>query len=258
MKNNRKLTWNKILAIVFLISLVILSVRIVPPLYTWNNENNKLQQPRTFHMMFSYNLNEIPYTVGNETYDIVIDLTLNYPHGTLIVDDPVSIHGIAIIKPSINQKVKGSITIWFQNAQAYPETQDEKGITKGQDLILSKKQDNNTLVGNTTIVWVLEGTYSPKMIMIYTNETGTHIISTDVSPDVAVTVYPKEKLAQIVTNKVSIILAIAFYFLAIIGTISISLSLWDRKPKTQNEKNNSKYEDDTTKIKHNEKKKRER
>ena len=200
-------TWNNYLAIILLVILVLLSVFIIMPhLYTWNIENNNLQQPRAFHIVFSHNFDKIPFNIDNETSDVTIDVTLTYPHGTLIVDDPVDISGIAILNPSISRHVK-SVTIYFQMAQAYPIFQDENGITKGQDLLINQSQNGNKLTGNTTVVWTLEGTYYAEGGLVFTNETGTYALHLGFSSDVAITVYPKEKLAQIVTNNVSMILA---------------------------------------------------
>lgn len=235
-------TWSRRLAIVLLILLFLLSIYIFPSINTWNIENNNLQQPRTSHITFKYNFDEQRIDVGETPSDILIDVALRYPRGTLIVDDPIDISGIAIQYGSLDQHVE-SLTIWFQNALAYPVTQDENGITEGRDLLINISQGNNKLVGNTTVVWVLEGTYNPLLGLVFTNETGTYAFYAGMSTDVAITVYPKAELAQILTNNVSMILTIAFYVLALVGTGNLVVLLWDRKPLTQNKKENSQAQD---------------
>jgi len=233
MKRTWKIHRNRYVAIGLGVILFLLSVYILPSIHSWNIENNNLQQPRTAHIAFKYNFNEQPINVG-ETPDVEIDVALRYPHGTLIVDDPVDISGVAVQHGSFDQRVR-SLTIWFQNALAYPVTQDENGITEGRDLLINVTQGNNKLIGNTTVVWVIEGTYNPELGLMFTNETGTYARYVGVSSSVAITVYPKAQLAQIVTNNVSITLAIAIYGLTVVGTLNIIFSLWDRKPSTQNE-----------------------
>jgi len=194
-----------------------------------------------------YNFNEQPINVGENPPDVQIDVALRYPHGTLIVDDPVNISGVAIQYGSLDQHIQ-SLTIWFQNALSYPITQDENGMTEGIDLLMNVSQGNNKLIGSITAVWVLEGTYNPELSIVFTNETSTYAKYVGVSPSVAITVYPKAELAQIITNNVSMILTIAFYILTVVGTSSLVLSLWDREPSTQDEKKNTHDRDRPTNI----------
>lgn len=236
MNNNVYWTGIKIVAIVLIIFLIIIIsfCYFLPVIKTWNDINKELEQERTFHIVFGYNFDSQMGVMENETRDLKIDINLTYPHGTLIVDDPVNISGIAIQKETSDYNIT-SVTLSFQNALAYPVTQDENGFTKGQNLILWER-DENKLIGNTTFIWVLEGKYYPKLGFVYTNKTGRHV-QTATSPDVAITVYPKLELAQIITNSVSITLAVIIYILTIVGTGSLILSILNRKPSAQNKNN---------------------
>jgi hypothetical protein len=244
--NNKKYwTFNKIISIGLIIFLLFVSVLVVPLLIKWNNENNNLQKARNSHIVFGYSFNnEMIYPQGGQP-DLQIDVSLTYPHGSIIVDDPIYISGIAIQNESIPQTIT-HVSIGFQNVLAYPIKQNQNGITNETNLYLWKKVGNK-ISGNTTITWDLEGTYYPRLAIIYSNETGQQTIPA-YSSDVAITVYPREKLTQIVTNNVTMILSIILYFLSIIGTVGLSITLWDRKPSSQNKKDDTKSNDNTTNI----------
>lgn len=246
MNNHKKYwTWNKFSSIVLLLFLVFVSLLILPSIFNWSIENNNLQKARTSHIVFGYSFNnEMIYPQGGKP-DLQIDVSLTYPHGSIIVDDPIYISGIAIQNKSIPQTIT-RVSIGFQNVLAYPIKQNENGITNETNLFLWKREGNK-ITGNTTITWEIEGTYYPRMAIIYTNETGGHV-EPAISSDVAITVYPREKLTQIVTNNVSMILTIALYFLSIIGTLSLSITLWDRIPSSKNKKNDAKSNDNTTNV----------
>ena len=47
---------------------------------------------------------------------------------------------------------------------------------------------------------------------------------------VAITVYPKSQLVQIVTNKATILLAFVGYLIALVGVFNLLYSLWERDP----------------------------
>jgi hypothetical protein len=207
-------------------------------LYEWYNANINLQRARTFHITFFYYFSGQSSTPAGSIPDITFDLTVNYPHGTLIVDDPITISGIALVNASIPQHIR-SMTVYFKNAQAYPPTQDVNSITKGTDLLLFPTQNSSIFTGTATMIWTLEGTYNPYFIVTY--ETGTRVYATPLlMSDVFITVYPKMQYAQTVTNNVSMILAISVYIFTLVGTLNFVLSLWDRQPSTQENKNNRK------------------
>jgi hypothetical protein len=216
----------------------------------WNNSNIDLQKARTIHTMFFYYFNGQSVTVEGSIPDIVVDLTVCYQRGTLIVDDPVTVSGVAVVNTSIPQHVR-SIAVHFQNSQAYPIRQDSENITEGIDLLLEPTQNSSRFMGTATMVWSLEGVYNPYFAITYDDSTGVHGTPLAISRDVAITVYPKEQLAQIVTSNVSMILTISVYLLTLVGTGSLILSLWDRKQSPQKGKNNTENTDSSTKVTNN-------
>lgn len=220
---------NKSLAIAVIILFLIVSVYVGSILNEWNKTNDKLQQPRTFHITFFYFFNGQGSTPQGYIPDIKVDLSVSYERGTLIVDDPVTISGIAVVNSSIPQQIR-SITFHFQNAQNFPVKQNNENITEGADILLYPTQNSSIFVGTAIMSWALEGNYNPYFGVTYTfsNQTGTYITPLAISSDVAITVYPKTQYAQTVTSNVSMILAVAVYVLTIIGTGSLVLTLWDR------------------------------
>lgn len=238
-------TWNKILAIIVLIILIILSTGIIPSIVVWYNQNNELQKERAFHITFAHNLNLMVGNYENETADITIDLLLICPRGTIIVDDPIRISGVVVLNEQTSKKITNGLSIYLQNAQAYPITQNDDDITQGQNIKFYNRIDENRLIGNTTIIWSLEGSYYPMLAYELYNETGQgeRFIGTS---DVKITVYPKSELAQIITNNVQMIFTIALYLLTVAGTGSLILSLWDReKPDYKKERNREQSCSDT-------------
>ena len=85
-------------------------------------EISNIEQPRIFHLPFDYNF-------YNESIvpDIQMDLEVRCPRGILIEGDPVDISGVAVANTQIAQQVV-DVAINFQNSQAYPITQDDRGI----------------------------------------------------------------------------------------------------------------------------------
>jgi hypothetical protein len=234
----------QIIAIFLLFSLLIVSAFVVPILIESNTENSDIAQPRTFPIHLAYNFSNSPAYDSTSGPDIEFDLAMHYPRGTLIVDDPVEISGIAVLNSPRSQNVK-SISIGFQNSLAWPITQDSKGISQETNLFLNRAQGGR-LLGNATIVWVVEGTYSPKITLDFFNGPPQPTASSDV----AITVYPKSQLAQLVTNKASIDLAFAAFFLALVGTLNIIYNLWVKGLPSHNRnnftpKNNGKCDDKT-------------
>lgn len=235
----KALNKSQILAIFIIVFFIVITfLYILPSMIAWSETNNDLDKERNFHMGFFYYFSGQGATPEGSIPDVQMDLTVHYNRGTLVVDDPVTISGLAVINASIPQNIF-SMTIHFQNALSSPLTRNSDNITQGTDLLLIPTQNSSIYVGTATMQWALEGSYSPYMIITFSNSSGRFVTQTYVSPDVSITVYPKYQYAQIVTNNVNMILAISVYFLTLVGTGSLVLSLWDRKQKVQNSDNNS-------------------
>ncbi len=210
--------------------------------------NGELEKPRTFHATFGYNFNgryEIPC---DASADLEIDLAVTYKHGTLVVDDPVEMSGLAIFNssafPSYIDKVV-HVLMYFDNARAY-ENQGQQpnleGITQGIELDLFPTENSSRLTGNATMMWTIEGTYYPYLAFDFTNET-TIAVSGVVNYPIGrctqfgITVYPKYQYAQIVSSETSVAFTIAIYALTVMGTLNIVYYLWDWKPSIKNQDN---------------------
>lgn len=228
--------WSRILAVAILILLVISFFWVGFSLVDWSRENFDLQKPRTFHSTFGFNYaGKLTISEGSIN-DVSIDLAITYPHGTLTVDDAVTISGIAVLNQSRLEKAH-TIRISFQNAQAFPVTQDINNMTIYNTLILTATQNSSVLVGTTRLTWGIEGTYNPLFVINFFN--GTSSLSTPllISTDIAITVHPKADSAQISTNNVAMILAVVVYALTLVGTGSLILALWDRQKPPENSEN---------------------
>lgn len=183
-------------------------------------ENASLEQPRAFHIPFDHYFYKNNTTYLTNPYpDIQIDLLISYPRGILVVDDVVNISGVAIAYTPATRNIT-NIAVNFLNSQDNLETQDKNGITQGISINLRRISNSDIFVGKATMVWKLEGTYPPRLYITgYPNkESPIRYFETN---DVAITVYPKSELAQIVTNKAVLWLAIIADILAILGTINI-------------------------------------
>ena len=181
------------------------------------SQNSNLENGRDFHIRMSYNFNN-SYLHGRESpADIEIDLKMHYLRGTLIVDDPVEVAAIATLN-SLNAQNVRSLSIGFQSAQAWPQTQSDKGITKEASLIMDRIRDEREITGKTNLTWTLEGTYSTSLALNFKDGTSQE---TTWGKDWTITVYPKSQFAQIVTNKAILLLAIPAFLLAFIKIFSI-------------------------------------
>lgn len=243
-------SWSKYFALLLLVFLLVLTFWIFASLSSWNAENNNLQQPRTYHIVYGYDYNEIAPIDPSYPDDIEIDLTVHYPRSTLVVDDHVSIDGLAIVHTNPIGLNILSITIGFENSLTSPVIQTD-GITNSSNLFLDPINGTNRFTGSMNCTWAVEGTYHALMLYVMKNATGYYRSPIKQSPNMVITVYPKAELAQIMTNNASMILAIAVYALTVVGTFSLVLSLWDRQPSSQNTQGNNKNHDNSTNTKSN-------
>lgn len=227
--------WQEFIKYLFIISLVIILFQTFLVIRGSLEENASLEKSRTFHIAFDHYFYKNNTTHLTNSYpDIQIDLSVNYPRGILVVDDVVTISGIAIAYTPITRNIT-DIAVNFLNSQANPKTQDKYGITQGISINLLRIPNSNKFVGNASMVWRLEGTYYPQLFITGypNNESPIRYYKTD---DVAITVYPKSELAQIVTNKAVLWLTIIADILAILGTINIVNT---KNPTTQTENQNN-------------------
>ncbi len=224
------------IAIGIIVIILAITAYSAPYIYKSITENSDLWYPRTFDIVFSQNFNnQVGYLVHP---DMEIGLTIRHPRATLAVDDPVNVSGKAIIYNQTDVIVE-SVTIHFQNAQEFPITHNINGITKGIDLYLHPTQNKSVLTGNATMSWALEGKYYPMGAYIFKNRTGRYQKPPGISSDVAITVYPKTDLAQIVANDAILYSTIAIYFLTIVGVINLLFYLWHFSPPPRPRNNNN-------------------
>jgi hypothetical protein len=216
-------TREQIIAVSILILLIFISAYILPAIYESMAQNANLSQPRNFHITFDVTHER------NLNPEMQIDLEVRYPHQILIVDDPINISGTAVIY-SQTAKDTTDVAIYFQNAQAYPSIKNNDGITQGNSLILHLSPDKRKLVGNTTMIWRLEGTYFPRLYLKTNNTSNITYAETN---DVPIIVYPKSQFIQIITNKATLLLACAAYILAFVGAFNIIYNLWTKNPTSQ-------------------------
>ena len=220
----------KIFAIIIPIILVAVICLIVPSAAKTYIENINLQNARTFHVVIGYNYNELPISSPTIGPDILIDLTISYPRGTLIVDDPVTISGVAILNSDYARKKDIlSFTLGFQNSQFYPVTQNIDGITKESNLILSRDETNSAkFIGSTILTWTIEGSYRILASVTNTTKYGLNLgIYLGQAETPTITVYPKTQYAQLLNNNTTMIFTFTAFILTLIGTLNLVFYLWD-------------------------------
>ncbi len=214
--------------------IIIIFLSITPFIYWSFAENAAFEKAHISHIVFYCGF-------GKDSAidpDIEIDLEISYPRGILVDGDPVKIFGIAVTNTSIFENVE-IIDLVFQNGQAYPIAQDNRGITKPMSFTLSKSSNESRFEGNSTIVWNLVGTYYPEVYIQTLQNDGQRVVRHADTKDVAITVFPKTQLIQMTTNKVTLLLAFAAYLLSLIGAFNIIYNLWTKNPINQviNEEN---------------------
>ena len=235
-KKEKNWTWSKYLALILLTGLIISPFLIYSPLSDWYQKNSELQKPRAFHVVYGAYLQ-----YGSE---LAIDLTISCPKSILVVDDKVTIDGLAIVEyPSLDFEVV-NVTMGFENSLSYPVTQVNE-ITVDCNFTFDRVEPYK-FVGRTDVTWALEGTYRAILRIVWHNSSGTYLGPRILCENMALTIHPKSDLAQIVTNETSMIMTIVFFVLTIVGTFSLILTLWDRKTPAQNSSGNIREQDSTS------------
>jgi hypothetical protein len=213
----------QIVAIILSIALIMLTVILAPSIHKSFHENAKLEKPRDFHIVFGQTIHWTPRVRRIINADIFVDLVVHYPHGTLVVNDPVEISARAILNSPERQDMQSisAITLTFENAQLYPIVWDDEKISDEIHISLKQTQEKNIWTGNATIAWTLEGSYHP--LISYTSDQPRPC---GPIPNTAITVYPKSQIAQIVTNKAFLYVAIATYLVGAASVLNIIFQLW--------------------------------
>jgi len=234
-RKSRHWGWSRSVAVILLVFLALVSIYLGLTINEWNKDNVSLQQTRTFNIPFGLSFNNTRLVTPENPDDVDIDLTLTYPKATLVVDDVVTMVGLANLNTVEAQKI-AVVLLGFQNCLEYPlnKTND---IPNFMTLHIANSNGTNKLIGETEGMWQLEGQYHASVILAFKNGT---VMDAGYSQDVAVTVYPKAQYAQIVTNNVSMALTVGVYLLTVMSTGSLILTLWDREQSTQEGKNNPK------------------
>ena len=209
------------IALVLFLLLVIVSLYIIPSIRKSKKENNELQKSRKFrnNTLFSIPREFLSFSLADYNHDVDIDLEVTYPHATLTVDEPIDISAIATIKPELFSRIR-TIAISFDAARSYLQNSDDSGMIKEPVIYLNKTQSNR-MIGAAKIFWPIEGKYKANFGVELID--GTQIPN-EHSVDI-ITVYPKSEVAQIVTNKTYIDLAVAAYFLGVISVVKIIIDL---------------------------------
>lgn len=226
-------------AIIIIILFVFVSYYFVyQPLAEWDKANNELIQPREYNLTLGNVMNIVK---GEERYNITwqIDLSIHQPHTTLTTGDRVDISGIAYAETPPNFEII-DLSVWFQMSEPYNLTVDNNDMLNynGSTVHLNIP-DSNKLIGNASIKWELEGSYHPVGQILFENETGRYDQYLGISPEIAITVYPKSEYAQTVNNNVTMILTGAVYVLTLVGTGDLIVHLWDRKEGCEDSDNDS-------------------
>lgn len=197
-------------------------------------------KPRTVQITTYVNFNQTEGYAGlkNES-DVIISMNLTAPHGTLIVDDPITINAIALIKGDKLLTV-GQVWVFFPNCLAYPTSYYEnevpiEGVLRFDNEIYTAKnkypnidftvQPNTTfrIITSNQVIWNIDGDYTPKVAVFFfdgSNKTYT-------PQNTVLHVYPQEQLQQSQTNKVSVIITLALFVFSAVGIASLFFDLWE-------------------------------
>lgn len=234
-RNSRRI--RIILAImVFLIYLVVV-VLFAPIIVGDYFEITREPKPRNFELPIYINLN------GTRGFDVDISFSLNftYQKGTLVVDEPIEINSIAVFLSKNAENVE-TVQLGIQNGLAYNTTTssvitDYYGIPVVAYLFFNSSQSGimypYVWTEKITAIWMIDGIYHP--ILAFTFKDGTEPLIMLIE-DVAITVYPREQLTQIQSNKVTIELTLAVFIFSFFGVFSIIMDLLREETKPINEK----------------------
>jgi len=220
-------------------------------------------QPYTFQIPLYLRFNGTNQIGLLNESGIAFRLTFTYPNGTLVTNEPVTIDSIAIMDYAYD--TLDHVSIFFQNSLNYPISYEDNGIIPKQGILNfpnpyqiegSGNIISNISVGSsTTVIWPIEGDYTPIIGVFFKDGTNKTYTGTDV----VIHVYPAEQLTQIDTERASLEasqaslkLSEAVFILGSLSVLAIVIQILDHSEKdckytkeatnTQNEERNVKQE----------------
>ena len=194
-------------------------------------------QPRTFQIPIFINSNgTVGFTNGT---DIEIGLSITYPNGTLVINEPVDLTVTVVLKGEAITKIQ-QIDFTFQNWLTYPATSDTEGIAQQGTIVFSNNFPNSPYypygnstppsnanyisTGHSTVYWSVDGDYKPVFELFFFDGTNSPLTTVD---SVVLHVYPQEQLTQIETNQASINLSVVVLIFSTVGIIALVVQIWD-------------------------------
>jgi hypothetical protein len=175
-------------------------------------------QPQSFQIPFVYNFqSNTTVGFGNPSdNDMQIGLTFYYPQGTLVAGEAVNVSGL--VKLNTQQALTVTeIDIGFDNCLQYPITYNN-GMAEYGTLHIDNKIADDTIIGNTTITWPIDGDYGMFGVVFYNYGTSNQTFR---NTNVDFHVYPQQQLTQIETDKITAILTFALFIFGLVEAIDL-------------------------------------
>ena len=215
---------------VFLVEILLFSgLAVFAVFYQSSEEVFNIQNWQEAHIIYCYDFD------GNKDVnglsDVVIDLTIKYYQGTILVDNLVEVSGLALIDnnavPSKLGRVN-AVLVDFPNWLVFPVTFDENNITKPGTLRLEATENNSKLWGYAKVTWSLEGSYTPIFTLVCTNETGTQTLDIGASENY-VSIHSKSESISIIESKILLAICVILYFILVIVCTAVVAKFWYKK-----------------------------
>jgi hypothetical protein len=182
--------------------------------------------------LFPINLN-LNGTMRLGEPDITFCLNFTYPKGTLVVDEPLDIIGLSVLRGKAMDDVNMTL-LTFQNCLR-AESYDVFHFPKQAFLVFNNSDHNRALTfddsGKTAYIlcddteayWSMDGDYKPIISIFYANNTNRMMVIDDVT----IHVYPREQLTQMQSNSINLLLSIAGFILGFVVVIDLCNNLWN-------------------------------
>ncbi len=206
-------------------------------------------QPKNFTLVYSGWIGNATYKEVNGTlipdYDYTVILKFTCPNGNLMAGENVSITGTTLLLTPSGKNIT-LFMVAYHNSYYSPPIYDINGVPEAGGVIMNNTVGDMELVGNSTIIFPVEGIYS-MFGMYFINHTAQNIQSNDAPLQIST----NNELNQIQTNKVSVILSIALLFFSLFSAIDIGIRVYPySEPKlnrVDNEQKKSKNAETKTK-----------